>query len=340
MHSTLSPETLRVTSMDDVLGDRRNRFFGEGFKRVTYALTGVTIRPADADTAARIDATAGIRIPGTWSRKGQTHQRPHLSTIDAMIFGAQVTGIYAAHTHSLSADAPFAVRSLSIKAGATPDEDSLDHFAVSGTYHNTTAEGSAPGRLRTTMDCTVGSMTVRVEAEHPVAIDASAATEATGTPGTGTSGTEGSYAMAELRPGPWNDAPYGASHHSRRQILTDVRAEAHRASAALTVTTREAAGGESLPPTMVDLFVSALQLGQVLLYRLDGLDRATSNTLWMRSTTITPATTEPAEDDGRFHVTLARPTKLPTRQGTWRAAQITTAYAGMHLACNVAHLLP
>jgi hypothetical protein len=339
MHSTLTPETLRVASVDDVLGDRRNRFFGEGFKRVTYALTGVTVRPADADTAARIDSTAGIRIPGTWSRKGETHQRPHLSTIDAMVFGAWTAGIYAAHTHDLSADAPFAVRSLSIKAGTTPDEDSLDHFAVSGT-HRTTAEGSLPGRLRTTMDCTVGSMTVRVEAEHPTGLGAPRATESTGIPSTGAPGAGGSYAIAELRPGPWNDAPYGASHHSRRQFLTDVRAEAHSASAALTVTTGEPAEDEGLPPTMVDLFVSALQLGQVLLYRLDGVDRATSNTLWMRSTTIAPATTEPAEDDERFHVTLARPTKLPTRQGTWRAAQITTTYAGMRLSCNVAHLLP
>ncbi|MGW1491293.1 AvrD family protein [Streptomyces sp. NPDC002402] len=198
--------------------------------------------------------------------------------------------------------------------------------------HHATAEGSAPDRLRTTMDCSVGSMTVRIEAEHA------------GTPGaagtTGTPGAEGSYPMADHRPGPWCDAPYGAPHHSRRQFLTDVRAGDHTASAALTVTTGADAQGSSLPPTMIDLFVSALQLGQVLLYRLDGVNRATSNTLWMRSTTIVPATTEPAGDDGRFQVTLARPTKLPTRQGTWRAAQITTTYAGMRLACNVAHLLP
>ncbi|MGW1883997.1 AvrD family protein [Streptomyces sp. NPDC001970] len=325
MHSKLSPDTLRVASVDDILGDRRNRFFGEGFKRVTHALTGVTVRPADAGATARIDATAGIRIPGTWSRKGDTHQRPHLSTVDAMLFGAQLSGLYAAHTHDLSADAPFVVRSLAIKAGAAPDEDSLDHFAVSGTHH-ATAEGSVPGRLRTALDCQVGSMTVRVEAEHSGAA--------------GTPCAEGSYPMAEQRPGPWCDAPYGASHHSRRQFLTDVRADAHTASAALTVTTGEDAEGATLPPTMIDLFVSALQLGQVLLYRLDGVDRATSNTLWMRNTTIAPATTEPAEDDGRFHVTLARPTKLPTRQGTWRTAQITTTYAGMRLTCNVAHLLP
>ncbi|WP_149182788.1 AvrD family protein [Streptomyces sp. TRM49041] len=335
MHAMLSSETaLRLASVDDFLGDRQNRFFGEGFKRVTQDLTEITVRPG----AARIDATAGIRIPGTWSRKGQAHQRPHLSTIDAMVFGARLTGLYAAHTHGLSADDPFLVRSVSIKAGTSPDEENLDHFGVSGTVA-ATSEGSVPGRLRTTMDCAVGSMTVRVEADHP------------GTRGAAPGSAEGSYSVAQSLDGPWNDAPFGASHHGRHQFLADVQAEDHTADADLTITNETGPDGPRLPATMVDLFVSALQLGQILLYRLDGVDRASSHTLWMRSTTITPVPTVAAgaaytaaaaadEGDGRFRVTLARPAKLPAKQGTWRAARITATHAGLRLACNVAHLLP
>ncbi|WPO73329.1 MULTISPECIES: AvrD family protein [unclassified Streptomyces] len=327
MQSTATSDILRISSADDELGSREGRFFGEGFKRVTQALTDITIRDATHEAPGRIDATAAIGIPGTWSRKGDTHQRPHLSTIDAMVLAAQLTGLYAAHVFELPPTGPFLIRSLAIKAGGTPDEENLGSFAVRAVHHSTNDIAALRRRL-TAMDCTIGSMTVRVVVEH-------AATAPT-------SRTEGFYARPEDLPGPWNDAPYGASHLGRHQFLTGIEAdvEAHTASAELSITTDP--GGTrraALPATMIDLFTSALQLGQILLYRLDGLDRATSNTLWMRSTTITPAPGA-GSDDGRFHAELVRTNKLPTPQGVWRTGQIVATAAGMRLTCNVAHLLP
>lgn len=326
MQATALADTIRLDSVDEILGDRATRFFGEGFKRVTHTLTDLSIRPADGATPGRIDATAGIDIPGTWSRKGSSDQRPHLSTIDVMLFGAQLVGLYAAHTHALDPSGPFQVRSLAIKAGSDPDEDDLDAFPVSALLHSTT-ELPGSGNTLTTMDCRIGSLTVRVAAEH--------AAPARNVP------SPGAYTRAEELPGPWNTAPYGASHRDRRQLLTDVEADpaGHTASAALAVTGTPA--GTSLPPTMIDLFTSALQLGQVLLYELDGLDRASSNTLWMRSTTIAPATApDPDNGDDRFRTRLSKPVKLPTAAGTWRVADIASTHAGLHLNCKVAHLLP
>ncbi|MFJ2773931.1 AvrD family protein [Streptomyces sp. NPDC087300] len=338
--TTITRERFRLDSVDDALGDRQGRFFGEGFKRVTQGLSAITVRPAGASAPGTVDADAGIRIPGVWSRKGESHQRPHLSTIDAMQFAAQLTGLYAAHVHELPPTGHFVVRSLCIKAGCTPDEESLDRFPVSA-LHESTRELPGTDRLLTTMDCRIGSMTVRVEAEH----SGSAATVR----------TEGSYAHPEYLPGVWNDAPYGASHHGRHQYLLDVAGAADSLSADAELRITEAlqapdaldgAAPEPLEPTMVDLFVASLQLGQVLLYRLDGLDRATSNTLWMRGTTIAPAEEpagEPAERpaaDRRLRVVLARPNELPTAEGTWRAARIQATYGGLSLSCNVAHLLP
>ncbi|MFD9631047.1 AvrD family protein [Streptomyces violascens] len=327
MDTAVPSGILRISSADHELGNREGRFFGEGFKRVTHGLTDITIRTTSEEAPGRVDAMARIDIPGIWSRKGDTHQRPHLSTIDAMVFAAQLTGLYAAHAFELSPTGPFLIRSLVIKAGVAPDEESLDSFAVSATHHST-HDIAALGRRLTAMDCSIGSMTVRVVVEHAVTAD--------------TSRTEGFYARPEDLPGPWNDAPYGASHFGRHQFLSDIEADvdAHTASAELSITTD--LGGTrraALPPTMIDLFVAALQLGQILLYRLDGLDRATSNTLWMRGTTITPAY-EAGIDDGRFHVELAKTTKLPTAsQGTWRSGQIVATLAGMRMTCNVAHLL-
>ncbi|MEU9196364.1 AvrD family protein [Streptomyces hundungensis] len=321
------PHVLSLASADEFLGDRKNRFFGEGFKRVTHVLTDITVRPTALGIPGRIDATAGVRIPGTWSRKGESHQRPHLSTIDAMAFAAQLTGLYLAHTRGLGRQDSFVVRSLSIKAGSAPDEDGLDRFPAHA-QHIATGPADRPGHQLTVTDCRIGSLTVRVEAEH--------------TDSAVQVGSDGTYGVPEFLPGPWNDAPFGASHHGRHQLLRDIRADgvAHTASARLDITTDiEGTRPAAQPPTMIDLFTACLQLGQILLYRLDGVDRATSNTLWMRRTTISPVPAH-AADDGRLRVELAKPTELPTEDGVWRAAKITAGYAGMALTCHVAHRLP
>ena len=329
MHATAPLELLRLGSVDDALGNRQGRFFGEGFKHVAQALTDITVRPATADSPGRVDATAGLTIPGTWSRKGESDQLPHLSTIDVMLFGAQLAGLYAAHTYQLPPSGPFLVRSVTIKAGTEPDEHNLDRFPVSAVLRSTVDLPELRRQL-IVMDCRIASMTVRVAVEHA----------ATGRTVAGT----GSYPSAKQLPGPWNDASYGASHFGRHQFLTDVEADiaAHSATADLAITT-DLAGTRraALPPTMIDLFTSALQLAQIMLYKLDGLDRASSNTLWMRSTSITPAPAPASgEDDARFRTELLRPVRLPSANGTWRAAEIAATHAGMQLSCKVAHLLP
>lgn len=320
---------LRLASVDDVLGDRHGRFFGEGFKRVAYSLTGVAVVPGTDSAAGEVRATAGIHLPDTWSRKGETLQRPHLSTLDGMLLAARLTGLYAAHTHRLTADAPFRVRGLRIKAGSTPDEEGLERFTVTARHRSTVASPDTAGRSVTTMDCVIGSMTLQVEAEHPTANALDTA--------------PGSYASADELDGPWNSTAFGISHHSRSQYLEDVVADVAAGTAHARLTLVDAPGQDPAGPhgpTAIDLFVCALQLGQVLLYELDGLTRAASNTLWMRTTRFTPRTSAPAEPDGRFRVTLDRTAELPTAEGTWRTARITAALGETELTCNVVHLLP
>ncbi|MEU6669329.1 AvrD family protein [Streptomyces sp. NPDC046727] len=315
--------------MDDVLGDRHTRFFGEGFKRVTYSLDDITVAPGTGATPGEVHATAGIHLPETWSRKGEALQRPHLSTLDGMLLAARLTGFYAAHTHRLAADAHFRVRDVRIKAGSQPDEEGLARFGVTARHRSTTASPDAPGLSLTTMDCTIGSMSLQVEAEHPAADDAVRA--------------PGSYATAEELDGPWNSTAFGVSHHDRSQYLEDVVADVSAGTAHARLTLVDTPGRETTEeygPTAIDLFVSALQLGQVLLYELDGLTRAESNTLWMRSTRFTPSTEAEAEPGGRFRVTLDRTAQLPTSEGTWRTARLTAALGSTQLTCNVVHLLP
>ncbi|NUV61569.1 AvrD family protein [Streptomyces sp. CAI-85] len=329
---------LRLDSVDDVLGDRQGRFFGEGFKRVGYSLADITVVPEDAPgapgapggsgTKGQVHATAGIHLPDTWSRKGETLQRPHLSTLDGMILAARLTGLYVAHARRLGADARFRVRGVRIKAGNAPDEEGLERFPVSARFRSAVVSAESRGLSTTTMDCTIGAMSVQVEAEHPTGVEHRA---------------EGRYGDSAELDGLWNHAPFGVSHHERAQFLEDVVADASAGTADARLTLVD---GQDVPkgqaPTAVDLFVCALQLGQVLLYELDDLTRAGSNTLWMRRTSIevTPVPDGASGSDGRFRVLLGRSNALPTAEGTWRTARITASLGDLRMSCDVAHLLP
>ncbi|MEU3278356.1 AvrD family protein [Streptomyces antibioticus] len=326
---------LRLDSIDDVLGDRQGRFFGEGFKRVDYSLADITVVPEDAPgtsggsgTTGQAHATAGIHLPDTWSRKGETLQRPHLSTLDGMILAARLTGLYVAHARRLGADARFRVRGVRIKAGNAPDEEGLERFPVSARLRSAVVSAESPGLSTTTMDCTIGAMSVQVAAEHPTGVAYPA---------------EGRHGDSAELDGPWNHAPFGVPHHERAQFLEDVVADAPAGTADARLTLvdgRDVPKGQA--PTAVDLFVCALQLGQVLLYELDGLTRAGSNTLWMRRTSIevTPVPDDASGSDGRFRVLLGRSNALPTAEGTWRTARITASLGDLRMSCDVAHLLP
>ncbi|SEN15604.1 AvrD family protein [Actinacidiphila rubida] len=353
---------LEVASVDDLLGPREGRFLGEGFKRVEHSLSELTVSPG-APGVGGIEATAGIDVVGLWSRKGARRQKPHLSTIDAMLFATRLTGLYAAHAFTLAPDAGFTVECVDLKAGSSPDEDELDMFPVSGRL---VAADRTGGAWSTTLECRIGSMTARVRARHGA--------------GRAPARTADLYRRAEELPGPWNDAPFGIPHRTREQLLTAVRVTADgagdlQASAHVTLAPGRAPvapdgirdagrgrlgarpagepgsepGGASSgapkgappdsPATMIDAFIAAMQLGQVLLYTLDGIERAGSNNLWMRRTRVT-AGPAPARPGDEVTARLERAMLLPSSAGTWRSADVVGSLHGVESRAGVAHLLP
>ncbi|MGX1915379.1 AvrD family protein [Streptomyces phaeochromogenes] len=319
--------SLEPASIDDFLGPRDSRFLGEGFKRVEHFLSDLAVSPGAAGVGA-IEATAHIAIPGLWSRKGDQSPKPHLSTIDGMLFAAQLTGLYAAHTLGLPPDSRFAVQSVDMKAGSSPAEDDLAKFPVRGRLLAAERSGE---EWSTTMDCRIGSLSARVHARHGTGRDPVA--------------TGHVYDRADELPGPWNDAPYGVPHRARHQLLTGVSVTADgpgdpRASARVTLAADRAGDGpQDAPATMIDAFVAVLQLGQVLLYTLDGVDRAGSSNLWMRRTRVTIGTA-PARPADEVTASLEQARLLPSQAGTWRTANVTGSLHGVQAQAGVAHLLP
>jgi hypothetical protein len=318
---------LELASIDDFLGSREGRFLGEGFKRVERSLSDLTVTPADEGVGG-IQATAHVATPGVWSRKGRRQPKPHLSTIDAMLFAAQLTGLYAAHTFKLAPGSRFIVQSVDLKAGSRPDEDALEKFPVSGRLVGVHCSGD---ERTTTLECRIGSLSATVRARHSA--------------GRAQARTGGMYLLAEELPGPWNDAPFGVRHDARRQLLTGVRVDADgvddvRACARVTLAPHGAAAiPRSTPASVIDAFVAAMQLGQVLLYTLDDIDRAHSNNLWMRRTRIT-AGVAPDRLDDEVNVSLEGAMLLPSPAGTWRKADVVGTLHGVQARASVAHLLP
>ncbi|WP_406117768.1 AvrD family protein [Streptomyces sp. NBC_00989] len=331
--------SLHLASIDDFLGPREGRFLGEGFKRVAHSLTdltitpatttpGTTVTPGTAGGGAGIRATAHLALPAAWSRKGDRYPTPHLSSLDVMLFAARLTGLYAAHACSPAPGDLFEVCRVDIRAGSRPDEEGLESFPVTGRL--VAAETAGPV-WSTTLDCRIGSLSARVQARHG--------------PGRRPPGPPRSYYLAEELPGPWNDAPYGVPHGGRRQLLTGVRVEDGagedpRASARVALVgdgTQPAL--DDAPATMIDAFVAAMQLGQVLLYTLDGVERADSNNLWMRRTRITAGTGAAEGTGGEVTARLERARLLRSPSGTWRTAEVDGALHGVRAWASVAHLL-
>ena len=83
-----APAVRRFSSIDDYLGPAAGRFFGSGYRRVAYRLHGTDTTQHAA--GERLRATAEIAYPTDWSKKATaTALKPHLSTIDALIVGAE-----------------------------------------------------------------------------------------------------------------------------------------------------------------------------------------------------------------------------------------------------------
>lgn len=330
--SRTTPVPLHLDHVSDYLGAPERRFFGEGYKRAEHRLADLDFAP---DAVPALSGTAAVTYPADWSRKGAVDQKPHLSTIDVLLLGVQLTeALLARHRGLTDEELRTAwLRRVRVKAGASPVEDELSAVPVAARLDGEQPSPDA-GRTVSVVDATVGALTVRVELDHP----------------------DVHRAPAPAAPAARADRPYGEAFRQRRQSVEDVHVTParDRATARVGLTAWDLAaapgsgteGGHQPSAGLIDAFVVALQLGQILLYELDGLTRADSDTLWMRSTVWEASSpwrplTPP---EGGLHAVTAElrdATRLTTRHGdTWRRADIAAELAGVRVVSSVAHRLP
>lgn len=331
-------------SIDDYLGPGSHRFFASGFRRAKYDVTEVAVTAGDctaqtpegseAGTRARI----GLSYPADWSTKADRNDlRPHLSTIDLLVLSTQLSEVHLAHAYSL--DSPQRsiswLRKASLQAGRQPQED-LVGMSGSAVLISTDPMPGADRMHASVYDCAVGVMRARIEIVHPAA---------------GTCDGQWDYQSLEQALGPAASRYYGDGFKTRRQVITDVTADLDQLVATANVDV-EPVGELAVPadgiegrfqPTfsMVDAFVTSLQLGQVLLYELDSIPRERSNTLWMVRTSL-ESDTPPHPYTGGLtaRTAIARKHLLPMRGGTWRNVDFTSSCGGVTIRASFAHEIP
>lgn len=101
---------------DEILGDYETRYFGAGHKRTNYRLRGNEF----VESKAEVYQTAG------WSEKDGCQMKPHLSTIDGVILAVMYVEKYMQERCSQIILNNMFLYSFEIKAGAAPVEDLTD----------------------------------------------------------------------------------------------------------------------------------------------------------------------------------------------------------------------
>ncbi|MFC4032354.1 AvrD family protein [Streptomyces polygonati] len=346
-----SGRRLFLDSVDDYLGPSESRFFGSGYRRVGYTISDTVLvgtggtggtgasgaSGASGGAGPSVRARAGISYPPDWSTKAEGDElRPHLSTIDALILAVRFAEFLARHTHGLGERQRSEVRlhRVDIKAGSSAVEDGLGDLPVSAAASGSAASADHPGTVISTYDCRVSGMKIRVELIHEAGLPVPA----------------GPHVDAQLGSG--YPGLYGSGFQRTRQLIRDVAVDVAAGSADATVDVvppdarefvaggLEAAYGPAV--SLIDSFVVALQLGQILLYETDGMKRGESNTLWMRRTTLTagPAELRPAGGSSRETTSLEDAALVPAQGGLWRTATIVGDVRGVRTRCVVTHRLP
>lgn len=324
--------TESYASIDDLLGDGRHRFFSQGYKSTNPKLH--ELRVTHTVSESTLTARAGLGMQGVWSVKGKSEQTPHLGTTDVIILACRMAEALLASRYSPEILPKAYLKSVTISGGSEPVEGALGHLECRATLQGTTKGSSSVLR------CSVASMTATLEVAHALVDLGLASVQSP---------------SEEALVGDAGTRLYGGLWAERQVSLEDVQLEPEDGTAHAQLSFRQQSslgyqadrrGLEAAYPhelSAVDYFVATLQLGQVLLYRLDALDRADSNTLWMRKARITLSRPNPQVAGGPgtgLCVRLSKNRLILKDGGSWRCADVLATFDGGEVVCSVAHRLP
>ena len=328
----MKPHRHVVTDVDACLGPAEGRFFGSGYRRVTRELSEVVLRAMSLGDS--IEACARVHYPVDWSCKAAGELAPHLSSIDAALIAIDLAELYVSHGERFDGDARRRswISELALTAGSRPTDVRTAfpcslHAAEGGSREN--------GHFRTRFDGRIGSIRVRLEIEHDVALPP--------LPQTGRTVVDASVLGTD------GSRYFSTGYRNRRQTISQLVVDVERRAAAANLivsgdTCRSDTGlGGAYQPTVsvIEIIVSLAQLAQVVLYQADDLPRQHSNTLWMRGIWLTAHTpSHPLDAPIPIRVGTRRWDQVQMDSRTWRLAEFYGSLPGVDVGARLAHALP
>lgn len=326
-----------LRSIDHLLGAGEHRFLSSGFRRVRHRLRELTVETGPA--GGTVHATASVDYPPDWSRKAAgVARRPHLSVVDGLLIAAQLAEALLTRRHALDEEQRrrMWLRRLVMRSGSRPQEH-LDAFPVSARHDAAEATRTTDGAWSSPVEARIGTLRVHAVFAHRGA-------EATGN-------RRERYATTDDLLGPAGQRYFGDLYRHRRASVEDVRMDLPglRVDAILRLTPEpgaptptsglEAAYHPSL--SVVDAAMGVAQLAQALLYELDGIHRADSDTMWMRRIVVDRTSpVQPIDRPLPISTSAVRSLLLTTHGGIWRALDLLGELPGYRATYAIAHRLP
>lgn len=105
-------KNVHFDSIEEIIGDSSNRYFGDGYKKVEYNIQSMNI------SQSKVKALFNIYYPSNWSIKKSIPTIPHLSTLDSVIISLKMITEFLKYKFKYSVSLSyFFVEFLEVKAG-------------------------------------------------------------------------------------------------------------------------------------------------------------------------------------------------------------------------------
>lgn len=282
-------------TIDDFLGLRQGRYFGDGYLKSSQIIRDFEV--SGGLTAMKISFIGVVKLPDMWSIKGEATQKPHLSTIDVIEFALECLRQFRISTWRYCGLPTDLLNSISIVAGRTPVEDTLDAVPITG---------------QVLLNDDASEVMVLQIANMEVTM----------------------YLRQNIQ-NSGRDLKFSREPVELSKVL--LNANKMQASAITYTNPKHEENVWSLPAS----FACALQLGQLLLYKLDNVKRSESNTLWMKKTLIRFSDPMPCTRGAQpIHAYLDDVLKYTKSDGEWRRANVCATFCNVQITCRVTHCLP
>lgn len=299
--------------IDQVLGPSESRFFGAGYKNSSYQIA----QTRSVELARTFEGYVQLSIAPKWSTKGNGEQLPHVSTTDVLAIAMFLSESAIEEEFGIYRN-QLLLNTMTVRAPARPAEGNRYEFQSRCTVEKVPENPDIINTVVSFLGFTVRSSFGQIATVRSETV---------------------SNAKSH-----WLDG-FKQSSNQIENVVIDPNSRTSSADLVHGWNGGDAPlfGADTLfpdAPSIIDCFVSGLQLGQVLIYDIDEMDRSQSNTLWMRSLSITTNSKLRSTVDTKcmLRCDVKKTSILPCDDDTvWRTILLGISLPGITMDCSVVH---